>query len=148
MTNEGSGPTIILVDDHDDSREIVATWLRSEGWLVLDFDRAEPALTAIINGEGALLVTDLTLPGMTGAELATRVRDQLPANHLPMIALTGREDVRFGPGELFDDLIVKPFDPEDLIAAVERHLSAASRVSRTVPRPEPPERRISRTSTS
>jgi DNA-binding response OmpR family regulator len=133
MTADTPTQTIILIDDHDDSREVIAAWLQTEGWLVVEFARAEPALAAILRGEGTVVVTDLTLPGMSGVQLAERVREDATFASLPIIALTGREGVAFGPGELFDDLLVKPFDPDELLAAVARLLTTSSRVSRTVP---------------
>jgi|GEM_PF-1165584 len=138
MMNEPRTAQIILIDDHDDSREVVGAWLRSEGFDVLEFERAQPALDALMGNPCAepswVVVTDLTLPGMTGAELAARIRADGNLGHLPIIALTGHGDVAFGPGELFDDLIVKPFDPDELVAAVSRLSSDNARVSRTVTR--------------
>ena len=144
-------PIILLIDDHDDSREIVAAWLRLEGRNVLEFERAQPALELLLQRQGAglstVIVTDLTLPGMTGVELATQIRADELTVHVPIIALTGRADVAFGPGELFDDLIVKPFDPNELLASVTRSLSDEARVSSLRTRPSPA-RHIPRSSSS
>jgi DNA-binding response OmpR family regulator len=147
MTDTIPPATLILIDDHEDSREVVAAWLRMEGWSVLEFERAEPALDAVLQGGPCIVLTDLTLPGMSGADLASRLRDEASLLGVPIIALTGRSDVAFGPGELFDELVVKPFDPEELLAAVAR--AASSRVSRTLPLPSAvvPGQRISGTST-
>jgi PAS domain S-box-containing protein len=106
---------VLLIDDHDDSRELAASWLEMAGLSVASYASAEEALAAIEVTPPSVVVTDVVLPGMSGLELARRLREGERTRHVGLVALTGRSDVDH---KAFDALLIKPYDPARLTAVV------------------------------
>jgi PAS domain S-box-containing protein len=76
----------LVVDDHDDSRDVVAVFLERHGVRVTSCDSAEAALDLLQRTQFDVLIADIAMPGMDGHELITRVRER--GLRLPAIALT------------------------------------------------------------
>jgi two-component system, cell cycle sensor histidine kinase and response regulator CckA len=118
---EGSGTTILLADDDNGVRSLLATTLRSRGYEVIEASGGLPALELF--GEHhtriRLLITDVVMPDLRGPALATKVRQLQP--RLPVLFITGytdRNDIHA------DDLLMhKPFTPNALATAVKDILS-------------------------
>lgn len=120
---------ILVVEDDEDVAQMIAHFLRQEGYEVdVLYDGAEA--WERIHPEYALIVLDVMLPGMDGFELCRRVREQAALKHIPILFLTARgeeEDQIRGLVELGgDDYLVKPIRPAVLLAHVKailrRHL--------------------------
>ncbi len=105
---------LFIIDDHDDTRELLAEWLRIDGYDVAEFPRAEEAFAAAKENPPAAFITDLMLEGMSGIELVNAVRADEQLGKLPVIACTGRADQRQAAG--FTKVLVKPIVPENLSA--------------------------------
>jgi two-component system, cell cycle sensor histidine kinase and response regulator CckA len=89
--------TILLVEDEEAVRELVASVLRERGYTVLVADNAGHALDLLREAEPALLLTDLVMPQMSGGELAERAREQHPTIRvLFMSGYAGEAVVRNG----------------------------------------------------
>lgn len=119
------GGHVLLVEDHADMRRYISGLLRSDGWTVTAVPDVPAALQA---EEPDLVLSDVMLPGTDGVELV-RILRKLPATaRTPIVLLTARagpdsaaEGLRAGA----DDYIVKPFDPDELLARVRVHLELA-----------------------
>lgn len=74
-TEEGSHP-FVVVEDHDEARHWVCETLRHWGYATRGFATAEDALVATRESTGAILVTDLHLPGMSGRTLLSRLSER------------------------------------------------------------------------
>lgn len=114
---------VFVVDDEPGVRRVVAGVLRTEGYPVRDFENAHVALDALDKEPVALLITDISMPGISGIELAERALGQLP--DLAVIIFTGVPDsvtaiqsLRIGVA----DYLTKPVDMETLKGAVRRTL--------------------------
>ena len=115
---------ILVVDDNDDARMLLADILTALGHEVVAFGNAESALAAAPGFEPEVAILDLGLPGMDGFELATRMRADDKLSHVRLIALSGYAQ----PSALersreagFDRHITKPVDVRrllDIIAQV------------------------------
>jgi CheY-like chemotaxis protein len=103
---------IMLVEDHEDLREVTAEWLAMGGFEVASFETAEQALEALEARLPDALLTDLSRPGMSGAVLAERARTLSGGRPLLIIALTGATDV--GAASVFDVVLTKPVDMDRL----------------------------------
>ena len=103
---------LILVEDHEDLREVTAEWLEMAGFDVAAFDNAEDALVALDARFPDALVTDISLPSMGGVELAERARSVGAGRSLLIVALTGSSDVARSPP--FDVVLSKPVDMDGL----------------------------------
>ena len=113
---------ILVVDDEPDVGWVTAECLRRVGHDVKEARSGGAALTMLERGDPCeLLVVDLAMPGLSGAEtmrLARRTRPNLKA-----LFCTGHSDVfRFDSETSGDTLLRKPFRPDDLIEAVARAL--------------------------
>ncbi len=113
------GRTILVVEDHDDARELIVGVLEAAGARVLAASTTADAIVAVTAQRPDLLVADLGLPGEDGYVLLTRIRAMYP--EVPALALTAyaratdRERV-LAAG--FEQHIVKPVDPAALLQAI------------------------------
>ncbi|HVH41890.1 MAG TPA: response regulator, partial [Labilithrix sp.] len=112
---------ILLVDDSEDILEIVASFLRHEGYEVMEAHDAPGALRIAPSFRPNVAVLDIGLPAMDGYDLAAHLREELGDKAPKMIAMTGygqeadRERARRAG---FAVHLVKPVDPKDLLASV------------------------------
>jgi DNA-binding NarL/FixJ family response regulator len=115
----------VIADDDEGASARLAAALRRAGYSTVEVGTAGEALEAA-RGEGVgLLLLEVTLPDMTGYEVCRQLRDE--GDELPIFFLSGRhtDSVDRVAGLLLgaDDFIVKPFDPNELVARVHRHVS-------------------------
>ncbi|MFZ5826236.1 MAG: winged helix-turn-helix domain-containing protein [Bacillota bacterium] len=116
-------PRILIVDDDDAIAEIVATYLRREGYQTERAADGPSALDRIRTGGWSLVLLDVMLPGLDGFEICRTVRAE--GVTVPILFLTARsEDVDqvLGLGLGGDDYITKPFSGAALAARVKAHL--------------------------
>ncbi|MFK3740649.1 response regulator [Massilia sp. TN1-12] len=115
---EADKPTILLIEDNDDGREMMATMLSSFGYPVLQArDGVEGVATALAQQPDVALV-DIGLPGIDGYEVARRLRQDEATRGIRLIALTGyglEEDQRRGLEAGFDLHMVKPVELNALL---------------------------------
>jgi CheY-like chemotaxis protein len=117
--------SILVVEDEDDVRELVATSLRHRGFSVLSVPNAEVALQILMEQvRFDLLFTDIVMPGMIdGFELADRAKRLQP--DLKILYATGFAHVsRRSIDTLHGKLIQKPYRPDELATEVRRALDS------------------------
>ena len=123
-------PTILVVDDEANIRELCSLYLEREGFAVEMAADGEEALTRARERAPDLIVLDLMLPKRSGFEVTRELRsDPGPIRHIPILMLTARsEDVdRIVGLELgADDYLGKPFHPRELTARVKAVLRRTS----------------------
>jgi len=127
-------PTILVVDDEPAVINLVKLILEAAGYSVLAACNGQQALALFENQSHSidLLLTDISMPGISGLELACRVSETVP--QLPVIFMSGCHAEsphidflrREGP---FSDckVIRKPFTPTQLLGEITGPLSAALR---------------------
>jgi DNA-binding response OmpR family regulator len=121
--------TVLVVEDESSVRQTISLILQEEGYRVLEATNAEAALSLLQHGSPDLILSDVMMPGMNGFAFYLRVRSNPDWSQIPFIFLTARDqkaDVRFGMGLGADDYLVKPFEPEDLLIAVQVRLARAA----------------------
>ncbi len=104
---------ICIVEDLDDSREMIKTLLELDGHRVTTAIDGASAIHTLTSDPPDVALVDIGLPDISGYEVARRVRQQLPHAKLRLIALTGygqRADVQEALAAGFDDHMVKPID--------------------------------------
>jgi two-component system phosphate regulon response regulator PhoB len=112
----------MVVEDEPEIRELLCFTITRAGHDVIAAGSAEEALQLLDRGLPELLVLDWMLPGMSGVDLAKRLRmDELTAS-LPIIMLTARGEEAdklksFDSG--VDDYVTKPFSPKELMARIK-----------------------------
>ena len=118
--------TILLVDDDREVRQVSARILRRAGYQVIEAENGTQALAMLADGSVALdlLLTDMMMPGISGAELVTLTRG-LRAT-LPIICVTGFVAVGDGSDAWqrnVDAVVEKPFSAAGLTATVQAVLA-------------------------
>ena len=112
---------ILVVDDEEDLRELVAVNLEREGFSVDGAESGEQALDKASDLPVDLIVLDLMLPGIDGLEVARRLKNDSKTRRIPIIMLTAKgeeADIVAGLELGADDYITKPFSPNILLARV------------------------------
>lgn len=107
---------ILIVDDEDSIRQIMAEMLTSLGYEVEEAEDGEGAL-ALLKLDFDLVMLDVEMPGMDGFELARRIREGASPHDLPIImvtGLTGKEDRLRAVEAGANDFISKPVDMTEL----------------------------------
>ncbi|MEW6750399.1 MAG: PAS domain-containing protein [Candidatus Latescibacterota bacterium] len=120
--------TVLVVEDDQHVRELVARVLQSCGYTVLEGQDGAEALQVLSRCQGTvhLLVTDVVMPGMTGIELAERVRRSRP--QIRILYMSGySEHAALSPDVRSMPLIQKPFAPDALTRQVRRALDEGPR---------------------
>lgn len=119
--------SILVVDDEREIADLVALYLRNEGYDVTVFYDGAEALSYIQREVPILAILDVMLPGVDGYELCRRIREK---HTYPILMLTAREaeiDKINGLSLGADDYVTKPFRPLELVARVKAQLRRYTR---------------------
>jgi two-component system phosphate regulon response regulator PhoB len=114
--------SILIVEDEPEIRELLNFSLVRAGFDVAEAASGEMALQYLDNKLPDILIVDWMLPGMSGVELAKRLRRDELTNKLPLLMLTARSEETdllksFESG--IDDYMSKPFSPRELVARIK-----------------------------
>lgn len=113
---------ILLIEDEPAIRSMVSVALERAGYGILEAGEAEEAERVLADRRPDLILLDWMLPGISGIELARRLRKDEYSRDIPIIMLTARseEDDRIRGLEVgADDYVTKPFSPRELIARIK-----------------------------
>ena len=119
--------TILVVDDDDPVRVMLARLLRTQGYDVRQAANAAEARTILDDGRPDLVISDIVMPGESGIELRRGILDRWPG--LPVVLISGYSAE--GPAEFAartpDTIFVqKPFAADQFLALVQQTLAGAS----------------------
>ena len=113
---------ILVVDDETQITRVLKTTLQSQGYEVKTATDGESALDLAVDWIPDLIVTDLSMPRMTGIELCRAVRER---SQVPIVVLSVREEEKSKIDALdagADDYVTKPFSVNELLARVRANL--------------------------
>ena len=118
-------PTILLIEDFDDAREMYADYLEFSGFLVLTAPDAKHGLELAEARQPDLILMDAGLPGMSGWEACSILKASPTTRAIPVIMLTGhvfggsrKQSIQVGA----DGFLAKPCLPDDLVREIRRAL--------------------------
>lgn len=120
---------ILIVDDEAAIREMIAIALDLAGYSCLEAEDALQAHHLVVDERPALILLDWMLPGMSGIELARRLKRDDSTREIPIIMLTarGEEDNKIqGLDAGADDYITKPFSTRELASRIKAVLRRAN----------------------
>lgn len=120
---DAGNATILLVEDDASVQALTRRVLSEHGYAVVTADDAESALQATLEHEIDLLLTDQTMPGLPGIELATRVAGLRPGT--PAIVMSGYLAAVAVPDDAGVAWLQKPFGADALLGAVRDALTSA-----------------------
>lgn len=123
---------ILVVEDEEAIREMLALVLEQAEFQVISAGSAEQAMQALADNRVDLIVLDWMLPGISGVELAKRLKNEPGFKELPIILLTARseeEDKIRGLEIGADDYVTKPFSPKELVARIKAVMRRSGKLS-------------------
>jgi CheY-like chemotaxis protein len=123
----GAGKRVLVVDDHDPTRQTISRMLEAGGFEVLQASSGTEALARLSreSDDIDIVLSDVTMPGMTGIDLSYQIRELYPSMPVAIVSgdvselersIIGRSDVPF---------IKKPFHAESLFSAVKEAIDRA-----------------------
>ena len=115
-------PAILLVDDDPTLLSVLARRMTREGYDVATASSGPAALALLEQRWPALLIVDLMMPGMDGFELCARVKRIADLPIIVLSAVDASEAKVRALEDYAEDYITKPFDPDELVARVQRIL--------------------------
>ncbi|MGD7048877.1 response regulator transcription factor [Rossellomorea marisflavi] len=116
------GTTILIVDDEADIRNMIAIYLKNEGYGVLEAADAQEAFGVLEESPVDLIILDVMMPGMSGVEACMTIRQSYD---MPIIFLSAKSedlDKIHGLASGAEDYVTKPFNPLELMARVKSQL--------------------------
>jgi|TARA_Y100000814_G_C12329530_1_gene400932 two-component system phosphate regulon response regulator PhoB len=121
-------PKILVVEDDQAIREMLRFVLKQKHFDILEAENAEQALRLIHDRSPSLILLDWMLPGMSGVDLARKLKEVQETSNLPIIMITAKgeeEDMVRGLDSGADDYVTKPFSPRELVARIRAVLRRA-----------------------
>ncbi|MGY3187790.1 response regulator transcription factor [Lysinibacillus sp. RS5] len=125
-----SKETILIVDDEKDIRNLIAIYLKNEGFDVLEASDGEEGLNLLKKHKVHLIVLDIMMPNVDGIEMCMKVRK---IAEMPIIMLSAKSqdmDKITGLTLGADDYVTKPFNPLELIARIKSQLRRYIKMNR------------------
>lgn len=117
-----SGARILVVDDEQSITDLVAAYLRKEGYEVRTAADGASGLQAARTFKPDLVVLDVMLPGMDGLEVLNRLRRESEVYVILLTARSEETDKLVGLAVGADDYLTKPFSPRELVARIKAAL--------------------------
>ncbi len=117
-----SGEHILFVDDEEQIRKLLSTYLTRQGYEVTLATDGYEALKAIRQRAPALVITDVSMPNLNGFELTRRLRADHKTARIPVLMLSARkeaDDVLTGYSEGADEYVAKPIEMSVLAAKID-----------------------------
>jgi two-component system KDP operon response regulator KdpE len=121
-----SSPTVLIVEDEAHMRRFLSTTLTHNGYSTIEASTGARALQAVRGGRINVVLLDLGLPDLDGAEVATLIRETSEA---PIIVISARDSEKVKIDALdrgANDYVTKPFDAGELLARIRVALRVAS----------------------
>jgi eukaryotic-like serine/threonine-protein kinase len=132
-SSQSTGPRLLVVDDNDDNRDMLARRLRRRGYQVDTARSGAEALDAIDESRYELVLLDVMMPGVNGLEVLQYIRKRYSKAQLPVLMATARSDsedvveaLRFGA----NDYVIKPLNFAEVIAALDVALNQDGELDR------------------
>jgi putative two-component system response regulator len=125
MDSPRPGKKILIVEDNEDLREVIASTLEMEGYVALQAENGHAAMAILQRATPDLILSDVNMPRMNGTEFYQALRKNPRWLPIPFIFLTANDapvDIRAGRALGVEDYLTKPIDTADLLAVVNARL--------------------------
>ena len=126
----GERPRVLLVEDGDEVRTVLAAFLEKEGFAVTSVVTGENAVYEAEQAKFAVVVLDVGLPGIDGFETCRLLRQRSDAHILMLSGRTDEVDKIVGFATGADDYVNKPFSPRELVARMRAAVRRQAPTSR------------------
>ena len=129
MRRESDGPTVMVVDDYDDTRWLMRCWLERKGYRVIEAGNGAEAVDKAVRDRPDLILMDIEMPRLDGLSATRRLRGRGGFGSVPIIAVSayGAEEFRQTALDAgCDDYVVSPFEPGEMEEMIGRALAGSS----------------------
>ena len=132
-TTPDERPRILVVESNRSNLGVMARRLAEAGYRVATADCGASAIAELYRLPIDLVLAELDMPRMSGADLARLIRDEVMWRDIPVMLITGKSEPK-GAVRAYeagaDDVILKPFHFEVLFARIDRRIEAARSLKR------------------
>lgn len=142
MTVPAASLTVLIVDDDDDCRRIYGMALEHAGFAVMTANDGHEGLRLAKSHEPDMILMDIAMPVMDGLVALRQLRSHAATRDLPIVAVTAMaasHEVAQLKKAGFDELLIKPVQPNEIVAVARRLISAGGGALER-PAPAPPTR--------
>ena len=118
-------PTILLVEDFDDTRLMTRLWLTKKGYRVIEAEDGKEAVELAQRERPDLILMDMMMPGLSGLDATRQIREHQSLRNTPIVAVSayGADEYR---AKALDagctEYVSTPFEPQALGNLIERLL--------------------------
>lgn len=129
----GDQKQLLLVDDDPNLILLVKDYLEFRGFSVVTAENGQDALNKVNTVNPDMIICDVMMPQMDGYAFVQQIRESPDTEWIPILFLSAKgqsQDRVKGLNTGADVYMVKPFEPEELVAQVESSLKQASRITR------------------
>jgi DNA-binding NarL/FixJ family response regulator len=123
--------TLLLIDDDPNLVLLVKDYLELRGYVVTTAKNGRDALKVLEKDIPKLIICDVMMPEMDGYAFVKKVRENPQTNWLPILFLSAKGQIQdrvAGLSKGADVYMVKPFEPDELVAQIEASLNQSSRM--------------------
>jgi CheY-like chemotaxis protein len=109
--------TVMVVDDYDDSRQMMKPLLEKRGYRVVEAINGETAIEVAIREQPKIILMDLSMPSMDGFTATSRIREHVGMENVPIVAVSAYQLSDFDSDPFaagFNGYLQKPLDIDDL----------------------------------
>ena len=114
---QATKPVILVVDDFDDTRLLLRTWLERKGFEVIEAENGNEAVSQAEAKRPNLIIMDLEMPELDGLAATRKIRAVKELEKVPVLAVSAYGAEQFRDDALAagcDEYVSTPFDPDEL----------------------------------
>jgi len=118
-------PTILVVDDFDDTRLLLKTWLERKGFKVVQAEDGNQAVSAAQELRPDLIIMDMHMPGLDGLGATRKIRSMKELDSIPVVAVSAYGAQQFRADALAagcSEYVSTPFEPDNLERVIRSFL--------------------------
>src|SRR5688500_11205459 len=123
LTQSMGGPrTILVVDDFDDTRLLLRTWLQKKGYLVVEAANGKQAVAETESRRPDLIIMDVEMPELDGLAATRKIRALANSEELPIVIVSAYAADQFREAALAagcNEYVSTPFEPDKLEELIE-----------------------------
>jgi two-component system, cell cycle response regulator DivK len=114
---------ILVVEDHPDIRRLLTLSLRRQGYEIIETNTGSTAVTLVLSEKPDLVLLDLSLPDLSGLELARTIKQNPQTTEIPLVALSGYTGSDIANQALeagMAEYLVKPTETKRLVEVIKK----------------------------
>ena len=122
--------TILVVDDFDDTRLLLRTWLQKKGFRVVEAENGNRAIAAAESARPDLIIMDVEMPELDGLEATRKIRELQDFASVPILAVSAYGADQYRDHALAagcNEYLSTPFEPDELERLIQTLLNNESR---------------------